>query len=106
MLGPLRGASDFQGLRHCDVAIASGTLSPTKDTKVLELAAIDWAFKDGDLQVLTATAEATLSAVEHLTTIDELLTERVGANAAPNRPHKASYLLDRPRARGESRETL
>lgn len=70
------------GLR--DVQIATGKLTPPKDSPVPEASAIQAAFMDADLQSLEATARALAESLSLLTAIETFVTDRVGVGNAPN----------------------
>lgn len=66
-----------------DIAIASGELQPKNDTHRPEMNAIDAAFMDAELEGIQAMAEAVGKSIEYLSTIENYVTNQVGAaNAA------------------------
>ncbi|MEN8177248.1 MAG: type VI secretion system protein TssA [Pseudomonadota bacterium] len=65
-----------------DIAIATGELQPTGGTGKTEIAAIDAAFLDADLEELQATADAVSASINYLSTIESYVTEQVGASDA------------------------
>ncbi|RRS31690.1 MAG: hypothetical protein OI74_13390 [Gammaproteobacteria bacterium (ex Lamellibrachia satsuma)] len=68
------------GLR--DYAIADGELEPLDDADTVDMARINAAFMDTDLEELQATAEAVDESIDHLTKLEVFITEQVGvANA-------------------------
>ncbi|MBL3589260.1 MAG: type VI secretion system protein TssA [gamma proteobacterium endosymbiont of Lamellibrachia anaximandri] len=68
------------GLR--DYAIADGELEPLNDADTVDMARINAAFMDADLEELQATADAASESIEHLTELEVFITEQVGvANA-------------------------
>ena len=65
-----------------DVAVASGELPPPQGQPAVTMATIDGAFDSVELEVLTATTNATKSALDDVTTIETLVTDKVGGSRA------------------------
>ena len=61
-----------------DIAVASGELPQPDDESPLETATIDAAFQDADLDELQADADAVREALDHVTTLENSVTDRVG----------------------------
>ncbi len=75
------------GLRH--LLVRDGELSPSPTEAGADYssaqpdgALIDAAFMDTDVDILVENGEALTSAIEHVTAIDQLVTEKVGAGSA------------------------
>lgn len=75
-----------------DVAVASGELPPPADQPAVTMATIDGAFDSVEVEVLTATASATKSAFDDVTTMETLVTEKVGGSRAVNLGKLSSML--------------
>jgi type VI secretion system protein ImpA len=67
-----------------DVAVASGELPPPADQPPVSMATIDGAFDSIELDALTATTNAAKSALDDVTTIEALVTDKVGGSQAVN----------------------
>jgi type VI secretion system protein ImpA len=67
-----------------DIEVARGQASPPEGTEPPDMAAIDGAFLDCDLESLQGTADAVERSLEHVEAIDALLMEKVGASHAPD----------------------
>ncbi len=66
-----------------DIAIATGELQPSGSAQKIEMATIEAAFLDSDLEDLQATTDALTASIDYLITIERYVTEQVGvANAA------------------------
>ena len=72
------------GLR--DIGIASGRLRPPEDAaeQPADMTVIESAFQDTDPEQIQSMADAVHSAVEHVTQIDSMVTDLVGAGNAPD----------------------
>ncbi len=72
------------GLRH--ILIARGDMTPPEgaDEKFPDLSVIEGAFQDTDSEHLQEIVTAANEALEHLSIIDSLLTQRVGVGNVPN----------------------
>jgi type VI secretion system protein ImpA len=70
------------GLR--DVAVASGELPPPADQQAVTMSTIDGAFDSIEVEALTATTTAVKSALDDVTTIETLVTDKVGGSRAVN----------------------
>lgn len=72
------------GLR--DIGIASGRLRPPEDAaeQPADMTVIESAFQDTDPEQIQTMADAVHSAVEHVTQIDSMVTDLVGAGNAPD----------------------
>ncbi len=72
------------GLR--DIGIASGQLRPPENAEEqpADMTAIEGAFQDTDPERLQTMADAVRSAVEHVTQIESMVTDLVGAGDAPD----------------------
>ncbi|WP_177420351.1 type VI secretion system protein TssA [endosymbiont of Lamellibrachia barhami] len=65
-----------------DYAIANGELEPLNETDTVDMAQIKAAFMDADLEELQATFDAVAESIDHLTELEDFITEQVGvANA-------------------------
>jgi len=64
--------------------VASGELPPPKDQPAVSMATIDGAFDSIELEILTAIAGAAKSALDDVTTIETLVTDKVGGSRAVN----------------------
>jgi len=69
-----------------DILLATGDLPipEGEDVTVTDLAVINGAFEDTDIEELQATRQAVADCVEHVTALDAFLTETVGTGSAPN----------------------
>jgi type VI secretion system protein ImpA len=67
-----------------DIAVASGELPPAPDQPAPQMAAIEGAFASIELETLSATEAAAKRALDDVTTIEALVTERVGGSQAVN----------------------
>ncbi len=65
-----------------DMAIARGEVQPAGDTPKPEMATIDAAFLDADLEQLQATTDAVSASIDYLSTIESYVTDQVGASNA------------------------
>ncbi len=72
------------GLR--DIGIASGQLRPPEDAaeQPADMTVIESAFQDTDSEQIQTMADAVGSAVEHVTQIESMVTDLVGAGNAPD----------------------
>ena len=70
------------GLRS--LLMAKGELSPTDDEDAADLATIDAAFMDADIDELKTTAEALTRTSGDLAAVDAVLMEKLGATEAPD----------------------
>lgn len=67
-----------------DIEVAKGEAQPPAGVEPPDLAAIDGAFLDCELESLQGTAEAVAQSLEHMQAIDALLMEKVGSSQAPD----------------------
>ncbi len=67
-----------------DIAVANGDIAPTGDETATDRASIDAAFMDTDIEELQANAQAVSEAIDLVKSIEDGITERVGAGNAPN----------------------
>ena len=67
-----------------DIQIATGKLSPPADEESIQLAAVQAAFSDADIDELNATRSFISGSREHLTRIEAFVTDQVGVGNAPN----------------------
>ncbi len=83
---PLVTSRTFGRFGYRDVAVAHGDMSPPSgaDGELPDIATISAAFKEGDLEELKATAGAVAEALERADGIESFVTEKVGAQNAPN----------------------
>ncbi len=83
---PLVTSRTFGRFGYRDIAVAHGDLPPPSgaDGEMPDVATINAAFKEGDLEELKANAEAAREALERSATIESLVTDKVGAQNAPN----------------------
>ncbi len=77
-LAPLVASRTFGRFGLRDLAIAKGELSPPEDEEVPDLAQIEGAFAEVDVEELQATAAAAHAASEALEAIERRVTEQVG----------------------------
>jgi len=61
-----------------DIAIAEGQLQPTDEGEHVEMATIEAAFMDAELEQLQATAQAVDQSIQAVTALEGFLTEQVG----------------------------
>jgi type VI secretion system protein ImpA len=67
-----------------DIAVATGELPPAAGETAPQMATIDGAFDSIEAEVLGATVAAAKSALDDITTIETLVTEKVGGSRAVN----------------------
>jgi type VI secretion system protein ImpA len=72
------------GLRHVHIARGEVPTPSGEDAAVADMASIDGAFMDADLDELQATADAITRCSGDLAAIDSILMEQVGSAQAPN----------------------
>lgn len=77
-----------------DIAIASGEIQPVGDATKVEMAAIDAAFMDAELDDLQATIDAVNSSIEALSAIEVFVTEQVGVSDAASFSDLAQVLKE------------
>ncbi len=93
-VAPLVQSRGFGTVTYRDIAIANGELSPGNGAgdQGLEPAAIEGAFAECDLDALQATHGAVRAALDHVTAIEQVVTEKVGATDAPSLDDLTSVL--------------
>ncbi len=76
LVSPVFGRISFR-----DILIANGklTLSSNSDEKIIDIATIDGAFMDADVEVLQATADAISQSIESANLIESLTMDKVGS---------------------------
>ena len=76
----------FGTVSYRDIALDSGELSSANGAgdQALDPAAVDAAFAECDLDALQATGQAAHAALDHVAAIEATVTEKVGADKAPN----------------------
>jgi len=86
MAAPLCSSKQMGSFGLQDILLATGELPAPEgeDASVPDLAVINGAFEDTDIEALQATRQAIADSVEHVTALDKFLTETVGAGSAPN----------------------
>jgi type VI secretion system protein ImpA len=67
-----------------DIEVARGQAQPPEGVEPPDMAAIDGAFLDCELESLQGTATAVEQSLEHVQAIDALLMEKVGSSHAPD----------------------
>ena len=65
-----------------DIAIATGEIQPVDDSAKVEMAAIDAAFMDTELEELQATTNAVNASIDAISQIEIFVTEQVGVSNA------------------------
>jgi type VI secretion system protein ImpA len=65
-----------------EIGVANGEISPLPDEDPPQIAAIEGAFAECDLDQLRANTTAIRECLEHASTIESVVTERVGADRA------------------------
>lgn len=83
---PLAVSRTFGQFSYRDIAVANGELAPPADAdgELPDSATINAAFTESDLELLKANAEAAGDALERVDSIESFVTEKVGAQNAPN----------------------
>ncbi len=81
---PLVSARSFGRFGLRDLAIANGEMPAPAGTEPPTASNIDGAFAECDVQELEGVANAVKGALEHLTTMESLVGNQVGAGSAPN----------------------
>ncbi len=83
---PLVSSRTFGRFGYRDVAVAHGEMTAPSDSdgELPDVATINAAFKEGDLEELQANAEAVKEALERANAIESFVTDKVGAQNAPN----------------------
>ena len=91
---PLVTSRAFGSISYRDIALSNGEIAPSGDSGEAspDNSAIRGAFMDCDLEQLQATAEAVRESFEHTTAIEQEVTNRVGASAAPSLAEFANSL--------------
>jgi len=92
-----------------DIDIAMGALSAqSDDDRTIDMATVDAAFMDADLDAVRSDFEAISQCHEHITQIDTYVTEKVGASGAMNLDeltsmfkHARQFIAERLARRGE-----
>jgi type VI secretion system protein ImpA len=79
---PLVSARSFGRFSLRDLAIVSGEMSAPEGTEAPKATSIDGAFAECDLAQLQATADAVKGGLEHLTTLESVIGDQVGAGRA------------------------
>lgn len=83
---PLVTSRALGSINYRDIALANGEIAASGGSEEAppESSAIHGAFMDCDLEQLQATAEAVRESLDHTTAIEQEVTNRVGATAAPS----------------------
>lgn len=83
---PLVTSRTFGRFGYRDVAVAHGEMAASSDAAgaLPDIATINAAFKEGDLEELKVNAEAAAEALERADGIESFVTEKVGAQNGPN----------------------
>lgn len=81
---PLCESKQFGRFNLRDIAIARGEIQPPAGTTPTDIAVIDGAFLDVDVDQLQANAQAVTESIEHIKATEAWLTDKLGAGNAPN----------------------
>jgi type VI secretion system protein ImpA len=86
MAAPLCSSKQMGSFGLQDILLASGEM-PTpegEDGSAPDIAVVNGAFEDTDIEQLQGTRQAIADSLEHVTALDKFLTETVGVGSAPN----------------------
>ncbi len=100
-LAPLVQSRTFGRFSLRDIAIARGELSPAGDDDAPDLAQIEAAFSEADVEALRNTLRAIDEASSALTTIESTVTERVGVENSASFSSLSDVLRDASHVVGE-----
>lgn len=84
-----------------DYAIAHGDITPMNDSEIVEMQSINAAFMDADVEGLQTTASAIQESIDSLISIENFLTDRVGASNAVSLSDIGTLLKDARRILSE-----
>jgi type VI secretion system protein ImpA len=91
---PLVASRVLGKFSHRDYMIAAGKAPAPSEGEPPEMGAIEAAFMDGDLEELQGTLQSVDESVEMAVAIEDLLTERVGSNQAPDLSRLPDFLKE------------
>ncbi|MCF6281477.1 MAG: type VI secretion system protein TssA [Candidatus Polarisedimenticolaceae bacterium] len=83
-LAPLVSSKMLGCFSQRDHDIASGHLTPSGNTQMVEMKSINAAFLDADIDELQTTATAISESIDSLNTIENFVTEQVGVSSSVN----------------------